>query len=543
MAGLLDFVQSPEGQGLLSAAFGGMAAARRGQPINTLGTAGVSGLMGYQNAQQAQDNQAYRKQQAEGLAAASALHKAQTEKLAREGQLVDGVVARFSQAGGTAPAAGAATPASAGGGLLGPAGAAGSAGDASGGVAGLSASELGETGIIPGGGSTGTKSGLSSLFANTGGPLGTTSPARPPAQGSAAAQAGTMPKPPAQSSSTPPGSPVGGASFPLNLNEIAALNVVGLPGSDKLFDIFKYANDGIKREAGNYYRNPTTGEMAYLPKLPEGATITSGGQIVPMPGAAATNAAYKGAETAATERAKAGMDFVTIPMPDGSTRMVRRDQAAFGLGNGGNPGGLGVSQSPANQTYAGETAKASAEQYKQILNAGMLAPGKIAKFQQLGQLLTGHDGGKLSGFGLDIAQVGNSLGLNIDKNLSNKEAAQALTNELALALRNPAGGEGMPGAMSDSDRQFLVSSIPNLTQSAEGRSKMVEIHTQVLTRQVDVARMARRWQQRYGRLDAVNPKTGLGFFDNLQQWADKNPLFAQPEPPAETRRPGSTGGW
>lgn len=51
MAGLLDFVQTPEGQGLLSAAFGGLAGARRGQPINSLGRAGLAGLAGYSGAQ------------------------------------------------------------------------------------------------------------------------------------------------------------------------------------------------------------------------------------------------------------------------------------------------------------------------------------------------------------------------------------------------------------------------------------------------------------------------------------------------------------
>lgn len=45
--GLLDFIKTPEGQGLLSAAFGGLAGARRGQPLNSLGRAGMAGMMGY----------------------------------------------------------------------------------------------------------------------------------------------------------------------------------------------------------------------------------------------------------------------------------------------------------------------------------------------------------------------------------------------------------------------------------------------------------------------------------------------------------------
>lgn len=48
--GLLDFIKTPEGQGLLSAAFGGLAGARRGTPLNNLGRAGLAGLGGYVDA-------------------------------------------------------------------------------------------------------------------------------------------------------------------------------------------------------------------------------------------------------------------------------------------------------------------------------------------------------------------------------------------------------------------------------------------------------------------------------------------------------------
>ena len=55
MAGLLDgfgdFIKTPEGQGLLAATFGGLAGARRGAPLNSLGMAGMAGLQGYSGAQ------------------------------------------------------------------------------------------------------------------------------------------------------------------------------------------------------------------------------------------------------------------------------------------------------------------------------------------------------------------------------------------------------------------------------------------------------------------------------------------------------------
>lgn len=59
--GLLDqfseFAKTPEGQGLLSAAFGGLATAQRGAPLNSIGRAGMAGLAGYSGAIDRQQQQ------------------------------------------------------------------------------------------------------------------------------------------------------------------------------------------------------------------------------------------------------------------------------------------------------------------------------------------------------------------------------------------------------------------------------------------------------------------------------------------------------
>lgn len=70
MQGLLDFLKTPAGQGLLSGAFGWAAGARRGTPWNNLGRGGLAGLAGYSNAiegqradEEAQFTKQYRKLQ------------------------------------------------------------------------------------------------------------------------------------------------------------------------------------------------------------------------------------------------------------------------------------------------------------------------------------------------------------------------------------------------------------------------------------------------------------------------------------------------
>lgn len=113
--GLLDFISTPEGQGLLSAAFGGLAGARRGTPFNNLGRAGLAGLGGYvdatdrmtQQSQIAKRDQMYDlqlKQAQQQMADAEA-----RKRLAQQSAMSPGAMA-VSQNGGPTLAAAEALP-------------------------------------------------------------------------------------------------------------------------------------------------------------------------------------------------------------------------------------------------------------------------------------------------------------------------------------------------------------------------------------------------------------------------------------------------
>jgi hypothetical protein len=113
MAGLLDdfseFIKTPGGQGLLSAAFGGLAGARRGAPLNSLGNAGLAGLSGYSGAldrqkqaaeaAQMQEMRKLQMQQAQmGLNAAQA--NADKEKAFRDAAQRNSIPAQSATPGG-----------------------------------------------------------------------------------------------------------------------------------------------------------------------------------------------------------------------------------------------------------------------------------------------------------------------------------------------------------------------------------------------------------------------------------------------------------
>jgi len=172
----------------------------------------------------------------------------------------------------------------------------------------------------------------------------------------------------------------------------------------------------------------------------------------------------------------------------------------------------------ADTVYAEQTAKDVVEQRKSIMSAADAAPNNIAKYQQIGRLLADVDGGRLTPTGYDVASYLNSIGVKVNKNLPNVEAARAMANEAALSLRNPSGGAGMPGALSDGDRKFLSGMTPNEAQSAQGRTKIIDTYIALQKRNQQVAEFARKYENKYGRLDN-------GFFSQLQGWANSNPLF------------------
>lgn len=349
--------------------------------------------------------------------------------------------------------------------------------------------------------------------------------------------------------------------------EKAALS--GVPGAKELFDIYKYKNEPQKLDQGATYENRVTGKREFMPKIGEGIGPDGSGNYGELPGYGNAQASIEGKKARAIERAKAGLDPFTYTPKGAENPILTNRAAAMGEPGmraaasgdmGADPMAIqreilattadlkkpldpssraqlsahlqdlmrqgenvksssGVSlQSPSEAASLLGATKDTAEQRKTIMNGGFSAGTQIAKYTQLGKLLEGVDGGSLTATGTNIASSMNSLGFKIDKNLPNKEAAAALGNEMALELRNPASGAGMPGAMSDKDREFLVSMIPSANQSAAGRKQLITSSIAVEQRKQQMATFARNYEKKYGRLDN-------GFFDQMQAWSNANPLF------------------
>lgn len=303
-----------------------------------------------------------------------------------------------------------------------------------------------------------------------------------------------------------------------------------------------------------------TGTERFQPKLGEGMRPTQGGGAELVPGVAQALGTLRGAEAEAAEGAK----LIDVPLGDGRTVKMTQAQYlqmtapkpppsvaqaaaangdtnyAFNVGGRagtvtGAPGAgqIGVTPNPVAQAAAtaaatgeaGGVGKFHADNYTSIQKAGMEASSVISRLDRLNELLQGVDTGKLTPAGTEVAAFAESLGLKIDPKLGNKQAADALIKEMTLQMRNPSGGAGMPGAMSDADRQFLSKMTPSLATSPEGRALMIETSRKMAQRDQQVADLALDYRMRTGRMDD-------GFFKELRQWSAKNPLFT---PPAPTR--------
>lgn len=177
------------------------------------------------------------------------------------------------------------------------------------------------------------------------------------------------------------------------------------------------------------------------------------------------------------------------------------------------------------------------DQYANLLKADMNAPATIGKYQRLGSLLSSVNTGKFKGTTTDIKAAAKSLGIDltaigVTDDVAPAQAARSLVNQLALEMRNPAGGAGMPGAMSDKDREFLVQAIPGLENDPAAVGTMIEYRVKMAQREQEVAKKARAYRKKHGKFDE-------GFYDELQEWSAKNPLFPEAKAPGTPAAPSA----
>jgi hypothetical protein len=162
------------------------------------------------------------------------------------------------------------------------------------------------------------------------------------------------------------------------------------------------------------------------------------------------------------------------------------------------------------------------------------APGQIANLEQLqgGLEAFAKTGQSPKGAAFEQTMKNYLPGYKAGDALQSYQVVSALGNQMALELRNPASGAGMPGSMSDGDRAYLSSMVANPGTDIGAARQMIAARKAVYVRQQEIGDMASKWAKAHGGSLSATNDAGLNFYDALSVWSNKpeNALF-QPQKP------------
>lgn len=183
--------------------------------------------------------------------------------------------------------------------------------------------------------------------------------------------------------------------------------------------------------------------------------------------------------------------------------------------------------------YDKQNGKNFAELNQKLITGAQSARMKLGALDRLDQLFA--DPNTYTGAGaqqiLTAKKLAKTMGVDVG-DVSGPEAINAIGNQFALELRNPAGGAGMPGAMSDKDREFLQQSVPGLGQTAEGNQKISGYMRKLAQRSIDVERLRQDYVKKNGRLDE-------GFYRQLEDFSNSHPMFPEAQKAQPQTKPSA----
>jgi hypothetical protein len=98
------------------------------------------------------------------------------------------------------------------------------------------------------------------------------------------------------------------------------------------------------------------------------------------------------------------------------------------------------------------------------------------------------------------------------KGLAELEVFNALSNQLALLVRNPKSDMGLPGSTSNRDLDFLIQSVPNLKTSPGGNELLLELYEVSHQLKVDTMNEQARLIQENGGIPPIDLEQRLNEF-------------------------------
>ncbi len=310
-------------------------------------------------------------------------------------------------------------------------------------------------------------------------------------------------------------------------------NEADLPGAQKGFDL-----DQFKMLATAFPKELASARLSQIMAGPTAHEIPEGGSLV------YTDRNGNPIRTIRGTPKPVKTDLVTLKFPNGSTKSFdatndgQSIQAAIAHGatEVKTPAAI-VNMPGLEQSYSQEMGKINAKSYSDLQSSGIDAARQAPNIDRLGDLASQVETGAFKGTTTELKAKAKALGidlgaLGIADDVAPAQALQALSREQALQLRNPAGGAGMPGAMSDQDRNYLESMVAGLDKQTTTNAMITDARRKLNKRNQEIASLANKYTREHSdRFDQA------GFQEYLGQWAEKNPLFPKTAPSASPQAP------
>lgn len=180
-----------------------------------------------------------------------------------------------------------------------------------------------------------------------------------------------------------------------------------------------------------------------------------------------------------------------------------------------NPNGM----DPEEKAFKEKRGQQLGEKYVNIQTAADSALEQLTMYDAVEKgLETGVRTGSLGESEQALRKFGSMLGLDTDPTkIAGGELVTAIQNRMALQMRNPESGMGMPGSLSDKDIDFLKAAQIGMGTSGEGNKTLLEVYRRLAKRKIELADLADAHADKFGSL--------RGFNAAATKFHEENPLF------------------
>lgn len=166
-------------------------------------------------------------------------------------------------------------------------------------------------------------------------------------------------------------------------------------------------------------------------------------------------------------------------------------------------------------------------EWKGVLGRRAAAEDQLSNISQLQDMLSRVHTDKFAGAKMKVAQVFNALkvspdiqrSLGFSDQVGDMEAFDATRKFINMQLRDPRGGGGMPGQMSNYEDKLLQSMGPELQKSMEGNQLILAYMQKREERLRDYAKWAAQYQKKDKNLE--------NWTDASYNWVNDHPILDQ----------------